>query len=154
VPDWVQAFACDMLLRESDGVAFARYIPSFGGGIMVPPEKTCSVSFGWDPSGETRAEAERRIMATMRESLNEIEADARRGGLVERPEIRQAEHFDWTVRFQVRGESVKTISDSFHGTPDERTIRYGIERTLKLVEFRQIAFFLRFLSPTYPVTLS
>jgi hypothetical protein len=97
-------------------------------------------AYRWHPRRAygSRESTERFILESLKSALkkrmDEIEALARRRGFCRTPEVRQGDHFNWAVRFQVLGERVTDIASSIRSADgNERTVNSGIEKILSRV---------------------
>jgi hypothetical protein len=79
--------------------------------------------FYYDPIWRKRQDFKKYVQECVRQSLQEycarVEADAVAAGMKRAPRKRAIEHFDWLVRYQIKGESfasiAKTASYRFSG---------------------------------------
>lgn len=88
--------------------------------------------FYYDPTWRRRREFQKQVLDQVRQALDEYcdrtEADALTAGLKRAPRKRETEHFDWLVRYQVRGESFAAIarSSSYKFNGGRQTIRKAV----------------------------
>lgn len=82
----------------------------------------------------TKRQAREMAMCAIDAELDRIEAAARAAGAKETPRKTEAVHFEWAVRFQVAGESMRAIAPrSKDPEHSERNVRYRVHEILKRV---------------------
>jgi hypothetical protein len=83
------------------------------------------ITFGWDVfGGETRAQAKKAIMAALErqveKQLDETARDARTKPYLERaPKVREKEHFDWLVLYQVGNLNYSEVTRKVNSQPSD-----------------------------------
>jgi hypothetical protein len=91
---------------------------------------------GWNPEYERKANAARRISGAFSQALkayiDKLDRAARERGNQRTPTKRERAHFEWLVRFQVKGES---FADIAAGLPHitSKAVERAVRRTAKLV---------------------
>jgi hypothetical protein len=110
----------------------------FEGTAIFPgffPFKIEPLQFGpfyYDPTWRRRLDFERNVRDQVNRGLtaycDQVEADALRAGLKIAPRKRGLEHFDWLVRYQIKGESFASISrrSSYKFSGGRQTIRKAV----------------------------
>ena len=117
------------------------YFPGGPAGIdrpqtMQPYERTVAIEVSWYPVVEPIQDAEERLVAecrrAIRRDLQEVEAEAERRGMV-RARVKRTglDHFEWLVRYQLRGESYAEIARSV--CKERQTVAEAIQKTAALI---------------------
>jgi hypothetical protein len=98
---------------------------------------------GWHLEDESSSEFASRVMAAFKQQLvtykDAIRESMRELGLSLPPEIRQPEHYDWLVLYQVRGLSPAQIADLMSTdkkTLTDSTVFKAVSKTAELVGLR------------------
>jgi|GEM_PF-5891997 len=124
-------------VAQADGITW-----TWTGPAPNAPERILSPAFsflilpGWDVLSLTRADFEVEARAGFEKALKQYcecrEAEARKRGLEKAPEKKRTlEHYNWLVRYQVKGESFATI---FHTLPQgQKRTRRAVEKAIHVV---------------------
>lgn len=96
--------------------------------------------FYFDPTWRRRGAFKKDVLATVAKRVdaycNRIEADATAAGLKRAPRSKTIEHFDWLVRYQVKGESFAFIAQNarFRFNGGRQTVRKAIVELAEYLE--------------------
>lgn len=88
--------------------------------------------FYYDPTRLRCEDFQKHVLAEVRGALKQycdrVAADAAMAGLKRTPRKREIEHFDWLVRYQIKGESFASIAktSSYKFTGGRQTIRKAV----------------------------
>lgn len=125
--------------RDAKGWDFEGY-GIFVGHFPFPIAPLTFEPFYFDPSWRRRGDFKKYVLDTVAEAVdaycNSIEADASAAGLKRPPRSKRIEHFDWLVRYQVKGESFAFIAQhaSYRFNGGRQTVRKAIVELAEYLE--------------------
>lgn len=102
--------------------------------------KGFTLGYAWDPRNESWREFEQKLDAAYKQykDLYKVRTESlmKKLGYIEGKEKRNKEHFEWLVRFQLQGRSIKDIADEYskeEKTLSEDTIKKALAGTADIV---------------------
>jgi hypothetical protein len=111
---------------QDKGIIVAMHFP-----FAIPPLELGE--YRWDPTWLRRADFKKNVLEEWKNALNDycdrIESAALKEGLKRTPRMTEDQHFDWLIRYQVKGESFAAIARTI-STPDHPGRRQTVHKAI------------------------